>query len=52
MVEQSTWGTNEQIYSFLESDALCSSIHASDQQPNCFVMKMTHLFGYLIHLNS
>lgn len=52
VVKQPSRSTDQQVYSFLETNALCLSVHPTNQQSDSFIMEMPNFFCNFIHLNS
>lgn len=52
VVQKPTRSADQQVYSLLQPHALHFPVHASDQQSDCLVMKLSYLFGHIEHLDS
>ena len=52
MIQQSAWGTYQQINTLLQTIALGLSIGPTYQNPNGLVMKLTHFLSDFKHLNG
>ena len=52
MVQQSTWGADQQIDALFEPQTLGPAVHPANEQPDCLIVEVADLFGNLVDLDS